>query len=131
MILVAGNREFLLPRNQEQLKKSELPFSQVVLGRFFNLGSKRFGFEHGDQVNRDDKNYLRWYALSHSQAFEILFRCFPSVLANKIAENLEARMAQSNQAFKIQLPIKHLEEFAEASLEEVDDFFSRTFSRKI
>ena len=31
VILVAGNREFLLPRNQEQLKKSELPFSQVAL----------------------------------------------------------------------------------------------------
>ena len=131
VILVAGNREFLLPRNQEQLKKSELPFSQVVLGRFFlTWGSKRFGFEHGDQVNQDDKNYLRWYALSHSQAFEILFRCFPSVLANKIAENLEARMAQSNQAFKIQLPIKHLEEFAEASLEEVDDFFLGHFHER-
>ncbi len=39
-------------------------------------------------------------------------------------------MAQTNQAFKIQLPIKHLEEFAEASLEDVDDFFLGHFHER-
>ncbi|MBT7202378.1 MAG: hypothetical protein HN867_02660 [Deltaproteobacteria bacterium] len=39
-------------------------------------------------------------------------------------------MAQSNQAFKIQLPINHLEEFAKASLEEVDEFFLGHFHKR-
>ena len=39
-------------------------------------------------------------------------------------------MAKSNQAFKIQLPIKHLERFAEASLEEVDEFFLGHFHER-
>ena len=131
VILVAGNREFLLPRNQDELKKSNLPFSQVSLGKIYlTWGSKRFGFEHGDQVNRNDKNYLRWYAISHSRAFETFFRCLPSPLANKIAENLEIKMAQSNQAFKIQLPKQHLERFAETSLEAVDEFFLGHFHER-
>ena len=131
VILVAGNREFLLPRNQDQLRGSKLPFSQVVLGKFYlNWGSKRFGFEHGDKVNIDDKNYLRWYAISHSRAFETFFRGLPSSLANKFAEHLEIKMAQSNQEFKIQLPKEHLEKFAETSMEAVDEFFLGHFHER-
>jgi UDP-2,3-diacylglucosamine pyrophosphatase LpxH len=131
VILVAGNREFLLPKNINQLQKSRLPFSQLTLGKgYLTWGSKRFGFEHGDQINQYDINYLRWYALSHSKLFEAFFRSLPSSLANKIADNLETKMAQSNQDFKIHLPVDQLRKFAETSLKEVDEFFLGHFHER-
>lgn len=124
VILVAGNREFLLPRNEAQLHSSPLPFTHLTLGKgYLRWGEERYGFAHGDTVNPHDKSYLRWRSLSHSLPFEALFRSLPGHLARKISEHLEGQLAHTNHAFKISFPEAELQRYATEVLPEVDQFF--------
>ena len=105
VVFIAGNRDMLLPRKFTERWKQSLPFTHFIHNDWYlNWGSKRYGFIHGDSINYNDRQYLRWKALSRNWAFEGLFRIMPAQLARWIAEQLEAKLVDSNKEFKIHLP---------------------------
>ncbi len=124
VVFIAGNRDMLLPRKFTERWKQSLPFTHFIHNDWYlNWGSKRYGFIHGDSINYNDRQYLRWKALSRNWAFEGLFRIMPAQLARWIAEQLEAKLVDSNKEFKIRFPEKEMKEFANSVLPKVDQYF--------
>ncbi len=110
---VVGNRDLLMPPQTT----SWLPFDalthQMLLVRWHNID---YGFSHGDLVNRYDNQYLFFRWLMRSRLIRGAFHLTPSPLAKKITRQLEKAAAQSNIAFKLQLPQQELQTFAEFML---------------
>lgn len=124
VIFVAGNRELLLPRKLEQGRQAYFPFTHLAHEDFYlTWGTQRYGFRHGDTINRLDKNYLLWRAFSHSRPFEMLFRGMPGPVARYIAHQIEALLSDTNQEFKMHFPAAEVERFAQTVLPEVDGYF--------
>lgn len=124
VVFIAGNRDMLLPRRFTERWQNILPFTHFIHNEWYlNWGQKRFGFIHGDTINYNDLQYLRWKALSHNWAFESLFRIMPAQLARWIAEWLEAKLVETNKEFKISFPEKEMQEFANSVLPGVDQYF--------
>ena len=124
VVFIAGNRDMLLPRKFNKRWQTILPFTHFIYEDWYlNWGQKRFGFIHGDTINYNDHQYLRWKALSRNLAFEAFFRIIPAQLAAWIAESLEAKLADTNKEFKIHFPEKEMKEFADSVLPDVDQYF--------
>jgi UDP-2,3-diacylglucosamine pyrophosphatase LpxH len=129
-VFVVGNREFFLPRSPAEAQRWGLPFDAIVPGAaVLTWGGRRYGFTHGDLVNRRDAQYLKWRRLSRSRAFEALFRAMPAALARRIARRLERSLATTNREIKIQYPEDELRAFAQAVLPGLDGFFIGHFHR--
>ncbi|MBF0349447.1 MAG: metallophosphoesterase [SAR324 cluster bacterium] len=123
-VLVAGNRELLLPKTYTEEWRQYLPFTHLTHRDFYiQWGKRHYGFEHGDQVNQQDRNYLRWYALSHSLPFEWCFRAMPGALTRWIAHNTEKGMSQTNMDYKISFPEEEIQRFMEHLHPELTRFF--------
>ncbi len=124
IIFVIGNREVLLPRQWNDSWKQQFPFTYLVHDDCSLVwGEQRYGLIHGDTINRQDLNYLRWRKIVRSRGFEAFFSAMPVPIARWVAHRVEATLAQSNQAFKIAFPAKEVETFAQAVLDEVDWYF--------
>ncbi len=124
VVFIAGNRDMLLPVTFNERWQKRLPFTHLIYNDWYlNWGQKRYGFIHGDTINYNDRQYLRWKALSHNRAFEALFRIMPAQVARWIAERLEAMLVETNKEFKIHFPEKEMQEFAVSVLPEVDQYF--------
>lgn len=115
IVFVVGNREFLLPADAAGAARLNLPFDWVVHGMaVLSWGGRRYGLTHGDLVNREDAQYLRWRGVSRGRILTFLFRAMPGALARAVANRLEASLANTNQAIKIRYPESELRAFAEA-----------------
>jgi UDP-2,3-diacylglucosamine hydrolase len=124
VVFIAGNRELLLPRKLTTRWKKIIPFTHLSHSDWFlNWGGKRYGFIHGDSINYNDSQYLRWKALTHNSIFEAFFSAIPGVLARWIAGRIEAILVNTNQEYKVHYPAAEIQEFAESVLPEVDQYF--------
>jgi UDP-2,3-diacylglucosamine hydrolase len=127
---VVGNREFFLPRDPGALPALGLPFDAVIHdAAVLAWAGRRYGLTHGDLVNREDSQYLKWRRLARSRGCEALFRAIPGPLARRIAIRLERSLAATNREIKIRYPRGELEAFAAAVLEGLDGFFIGHFHR--
>jgi UDP-2,3-diacylglucosamine hydrolase len=127
---VVGNREFFLPRNGAGARRLGLPFDAIVPdAAVLRWGGRRYGLTHGDLVNRNDAQYLRWRRIARSRPFEALFRAIPGPLARRIAEGMERTMAGTNREIKIAYPGEELQAFAAAVLQGLDGFYIGHFHR--
>ena len=114
----------LLPRKFNEYWQKILPFTHLIYKDWYlSWGQKRFGFTHGDTINYNDHQYLRWKSLSHNWLFEAIFLAMPAKLALWITELLEAKLADTNKEFKIHFPEKEIKEFADSVLPDVDHYF--------
>jgi UDP-2,3-diacylglucosamine hydrolase len=130
VVFIAGNREMLLPRKLTDHWKKIIPFTHLSHSDWFlNWGGKRYAFIHGDTINYNDSQYLRWKALTHNIIFEAFFRAIPGALARWIAGRIETMLVNTNQEYKVHYPAKEIQEFAEAVLPEVDQYFVGHFHR--
>lgn len=79
-------------------------------------------FVHGDLINRDDKNYLRFRKLTKNLIAKTLVRMLPR--GPHLVDDLKRKLKNTNQAFRIRLPEEHLRRFARERLEsEVEAIF--------
>ena len=124
VVFIAGNREMLLPRKLTERWKKIIPFTHLSHSDWFlNWGQKRYAFIHGDTINYNDSQYLRWKALTHNIIFETCFRAIPGTLARWIAGRIETMLVNTNQEYKVHYPTAEIQEFAESVLPEVDQYF--------
>ena len=82
-----------------------------------------FGFTHGDEINQQDKQYLRWKQFIRHPLTEWVIRKIPTSYAQKLAAAGEAKLAQTNQSFKIHFPERQCQLFAD----QLSDQFSLYF----
>ena len=134
VVFISGNREMLLPGKFTDSWKKKLPFTHLIHNDWLlNWGQKRYGFIHGDTINYNDRQYLRWKAISHSRIVESFFQMLPGPVARWVAERIESMLVETNKEYKVHFPEKEIREFAENVLPEVDQYFVGHFhlDRKI
>ena len=127
---VVGNREYFLPRHSSVARSRGLPFDRIIHeAAVMGWGGRRYGLTHGDLVNREDSQYLKWRRFSRSRPFEALFRALPGPLARRVAAGIERSLANTNQEVKISFPLGELEAFAAQAMAGLDGFFIGHFHR--
>src|SRR5207249_3658046 len=67
---------------------------------------------HGDLVNRRDRQYLAWRAVSKSRPFYSAFSLLPARTRVSIANGLEERLARTNLEFRTGFPFGECESYA-------------------
>jgi len=104
VVLVEGNRDFFL-------EAADLdPFRDAAGSvHSFVAGGRRFLLEHGDLINRSDRSYRFWRAISKSGPARLWARVLPRRLAQRIVFGTESRLAQTNFAYRKELPVEDLE----------------------
>ena len=128
ILFVVGNREYFLPAGGGGA--SGLPFDHIVPGACtLRWGARRYGLTHGDIINRNDLNHLKWRRLSRSRWFEWLFRALPGRQAFKLARWLERTLAKTNVEVKSEYPLGEIEAFARTVLGDLDALFVGHFHR--
>ncbi len=114
---VVGNREVLVPPNTPSPERDTLPFTHIAHDELrLCWGSRTYRCFHGDTLNTQDRQYLRWRAICRSRPFTGFFRSLPGPLARKIADRVEARLNYTNREFKIHFPEDEAQHFAEQVL---------------
>jgi len=81
-------------------------------------GGAKVRFEHGHLVNRSDKRYLRWHALSRSSVARGAFRCLPARMQRALARRVEGRLSRTNASYKNYEPVLELEAWATRARQE-------------
>lgn len=103
VVLVEGNRDFFLDAGAMD------PFRDLCgTAHSFAVGGRRFLLEHGDLVNRADRSYRAWRAVSKSAAARLWARTLPKGLARGIVHRTEARLARTNFSYRRELPVEDL-----------------------
>ena len=127
---VVGNREYFLPKNLETAARRGLPFDQIVHeAAVMEWAGRRYGLTHGDLVNREDSQYLKWRRLSRGWPMEAAFRALPGAVARRIASGLERSLSNTNQQIKISYPLHELQAFAAEAMDGLDGYFIGHFHR--
>ena len=86
-------------------------------------------FVHGDQINRNDKNYLRFKKLTKNNLTKYILRFLP--LGPKIADTIKSGLKRTNSQFRWQMPWDEINYFAESWFAEgVDTIFMGHFHRE-
>ena len=103
VVLVEGNRDFFLDA-------PELDPYRDSAGTVhsFVAGGRRFLLEHGDLINRADRSYLFWRAVSKSPAARVWARLLPRRLARRIVLGTESRLKETNFSYRRELPAEDL-----------------------
>lgn len=103
VVFVEGNRDFFLDVSALD------PFRDVaVRAHSFAVGGRRFLLEHGDLINRHDRSYRLWRAVSKSRIARFFAAVLPAGLARCIVARTEARLATTNFAYRRALPTADL-----------------------
>ena len=99
VVLVEGNRDFFLdaPALAPCLDTAGSAHS-------FTAGGRRFLLEHGDLINRRDRAYRAWRAVSKSATARLWARLLPAGVARRIVSTTEARLARTNFSYRRVLP---------------------------
>ncbi|OFV83284.1 MAG: hypothetical protein A2Y78_16350 [Acidobacteria bacterium RBG_13_68_16] len=108
VVLVEGNRDFFLDA-------ADLDPYRDAAGTVhsFVAGNRRFLLEHGDLINRSDRSYRFWRAISKSGPARLWARLLPRRLAQRIVLGTETRLAQTNFTYRRDLPAADLEAAAQ------------------
>jgi len=106
---VEGNRDFSVRRNH-----LGAPFAQVTGTHLVErYGGRRILAAHGDEVNREDRQYRLWKRFSKSFAVYGLFRLLPGRWGIGLGESLERRLSGTNVRHKSRFPMAQCREWAE------------------
>jgi len=104
VVMVEGNRDFFLDAaDLDPYRDSAGPAHSFV------AGERRFLLEHGDLINRSDRSYRFWRAVSKSGPARVWARLLPRRLAQRIVLGTESRLAQTNFTYRKDLPVTDLE----------------------
>jgi UDP-2,3-diacylglucosamine pyrophosphatase LpxH len=99
IVLVEGNRDFFLDAAAlDPYRDAAGPVHSFV------SGGRRFLLEHGDLINRRDRSYRFWRAISKSAAARVWARLLPRRIAQRIVLGTETRLAQTNFSYRRELP---------------------------
>jgi UDP-2,3-diacylglucosamine hydrolase len=101
LIYVEGNHDFFL----RSLFAGDLFDALAEESLDLDAGGRRLHLAHGDLVNRRDRQYRTWRALSKSRVFFALFNLLPRGRRQRIVDDLERRMAKTNMAFRGGFPV--------------------------
>lgn len=124
VVFVIGNREAVFPNLAEESSQTRFPIDHLVSEDCcVTWGDRRYGFAHGDNVNRKDTRYLRWRKFVRSRAFDWLFRMMPRPVASYCAHRLEAVLATTNSKFRTRFPEEEIIEYGNFVLSGVDYYF--------
>lgn len=108
ILYIEGNHDFFLTR----LFPGD-PFERLAERSLdLELSGRRVHLAHGDLVNRRDRQYLAWRAVSKSRVFYSLFNLLPASTRHDIVEGLERRLAKTNIAFRGKFPYEECEAYA-------------------
>lgn len=99
VVWVEGNRDFFL--HTEAMD----PYRDRFVAAYgFSAGGKRFLVEHGDLVNRKDRQYRLWRAISKSRLAFWGARAIPRPVARSIVVRTERALAKTNFTYRRVLP---------------------------
>ena len=99
MSYVEGNRDYGIGRYRDRI------FAEVSdRGLLKNWGAHRVYFEHGDQINTRDRQYLAWRKISKNAAALWLMDHTPSSWLLRWANRMEQGMRQTNLKYKVKYP---------------------------
>jgi UDP-2,3-diacylglucosamine hydrolase len=86
-------------------------------------------YVHGDQINRQDKNYLRFRKLSNNSIAKYILRSLP--FGPKIADSIKKGLKKTNKQYRLQLPWDEIKFFADNRFAEgVDTIFMGHFHQE-
>jgi UDP-2,3-diacylglucosamine pyrophosphatase LpxH len=103
VVMIEGNRDFFLDSRDMD------PFRDAAGSvHSFAAGGRRFLLEHGDLVNRRDRAYRFWRAVSKSGCARTGARLLPRGLARRLVSNTERRLARTNFSYRRTLPVDDL-----------------------
>jgi len=111
---VEGNRDFSIRRNY-----LNTPFREVAEILVEQYGGRRILATHGDEVNRDDRQYRIWKAASKSFAVYGTFRLLPGAWGVRLGEALERRLSGTNIRHKTFFPMEQCQAFAQEQFRSV------------
>ncbi len=103
---VGGNREYFL---EERLTSTRIRATERTL--VLDCFGKTLWLNHGDTLNVRDKQYLRWRRISRSLPVRTFCAALPMKLARRIESGLSRRLAETNQAYRANLPEKECLDF--------------------
>ncbi len=107
VVLVEGNRDFFLDAPALD------PYRDAAgMVHSFTAGGRRFLLEHGDLLNRRDRAYRFWRAVSKSGPARVWARLLPRRLAQRIVLGTESRLKETNFSYRRELPTADLERAA-------------------
>ena len=107
VVLVEGNRDFFLDTPALD------PYRDAAgMVHSFTAGGRRFLLEHGDLLNRRDRSYRFWRAVSKSGPARIWARLLPRRLAQRIVLGTESRLKETNFSYRRELPVDDLQRAA-------------------
>ncbi len=117
-----GNHEYYLATERAQA------FSWCSADAWYRDASGSL-FVHGDQINRRDRNYLAFRKLLKNRMAKFIVNRLP--FGPGYIESFKQRLKQTNIEFRLQLPLKEIEFFAESRFAEgVDSIFVGHFHRE-
>src|SRR5213593_264930 len=96
LLYIEGNHDFFLHRLYGAGLFDHLATDALDL----LLAGRRAHLAHGDLVNRRDRKYLVWRAISKNRLFFSAFNLLPAALRLRIADRLEERLAATNMNFR-------------------------------
>lgn len=101
LIYIEGNHDFFLrPRFAGD------PFETLVETSLETRAAGRpTHLAHGDLVNRHDRQYRAWRAISKSRPFFAAFNLIPRGPRLRLVDRIEERMAETNLAFRGGFPV--------------------------
>lgn len=103
VVWVEGNRDFFL-----HTKAMDPYRDRFVPSYGFVAGGRRFLVEHGDLINRRDRQYRLWRAVSKSPLAFWGARLIPKGIAQAIVVKTEKRLAKTNFSYRRLLPEEDL-----------------------
>lgn len=113
---IEGNRDFFLAGSVY-----EEAFDRLGSEIEFTADGRRFLAVHGDGLDRRDRMYRFWRALSKSAVSRSFVRRLPRRLARRAVESTERRLARTNIEHKVRIPEAALRSYGARRLQEGHD----------
>jgi len=109
-----GNRDFFL-------RGSSLARSVTSIHRDLRIetGNGTIHVEHGDLINRKDRKYRLWRAISKSWLTRMIMVLVPPSLLRPLVDRMEKSLKKTNFQYRRQFPVKELKQFL-ADLDHID-----------
>lgn len=94
---LVGNRDIFFSEKNDFLPFNVCSFEGII---FENNKKQKILFTHGNLINQQDKNYLKWRKIVHSFAMKWFVSVLPNSYLKKITIAAEQKLKLSNQEKK-------------------------------